>query len=185
MLRDLKDVRKIRKNLSLTQADLAKMADVSQSLIAKIECGSATPSYDKGKAVLEALDNVIRSRGSGLCAGDIHTINVIHIGPEDNVGTALQLMKDNAVSQLPVIQNDIVMGGLTERCLLNRFDKLDREWMVRDIMEDPFPIIPATSSIELVRELLLYYPSVLTTVDGNIKGITTKADLLEEILDNR
>ncbi len=185
MLRDLKDVRKIRKNLSITQMELAKMADVSQSLIAKIECGSAMPSYDKGKAILEALDTMIRNRGSGLCAGDIHTAGVISIGPEDRVGAALKLMKDNAVSQLPVINGEIVVGGLTERCLLNRFDELDRDGCVRDIMEEPFPIIPAISSIELVRELLLYYPSVLTTVDGNVTGIITKADILEEILDQR
>lgn len=182
MLRDLGEVKSIRNSLSLTQGELASAAGVSQSLIAKIENGNAVPSYEKGKAILEALDTLIRNRGGSLCASDIHNTEVICIGPDDTVKKALQLMRDNAVSQIPVMEGGLVVGGLTEGCLLNRFEELDREGAVREVMGDPFPIIPASSTIELVRDLLFYYPSVLTTVDGNITGIITKADILVEIL---
>ncbi len=182
MLRDLKEAKRIRLNLSMTQSELAERAGVSQSLIAKIESGNTIPSYDKGRAILDALEDMIRQKGSSLIASDIHNTVVISIGPDESLGAALKLMKDNAVSQLPVIQDEVVVGGLTERCLLNNFDKLDRVGKVRELMEDPFPVVSETSSIGLVRELLSYYPAVITIADGVISGIITKADLLEEIL---
>ncbi len=182
MLRDLKEIKKIRTNLSMTQSELAERAGVSQSLIAKIENGNTIPSYDKGRAILDALEDIIRQKGSSLTASDVHNTVVISIGPDESLGNALQLMKENAVSQLPVIQHEVVVGGLTERCLLNNFDELDRAEKVRTLMEDPFPVVSVKSNIGLVRELLSYYPAVISISEGIIAGIITKADLLEEIL---
>ncbi len=186
MLRDLKDVKRIRTRLSLTQTELAEKAGVSQSLIAKIEKGDAVPSYEKGRAILDALDSVIMSRSTTIRAEDIHTSEMVYVSPDDTIGTALKMMKERAVSQIPVMDDNVSVGGLTERCLLSKFDKLDRSRPVRNVMEEPFPIIPTNSSVEMVKELLVYYPSVLTSEGGKIKGIITKADLLEEILvDNK
>ncbi len=185
MLKDLKEVKRIRSRLSLTQSELAEIAGVSQSLIAKIENGDTIPSYDKGRAILESLDTILKNRGTTLTAEDIHTEDVIYVSSHENLGAALKIMKENAVSQIPVIDDNMVVGALTERCLLNNFDNLDKNRSVKAVMEEPFPVIPSKSNTNMVKDLLRYYPSVLTTSDGKITGIITKADILEEILSDR
>src|SRR3989338_4468360 len=52
---ELHEIKKIRKSLALTQTDLAKMANVSQSLIAKIESGKIDPTFTKTKKIFETL----------------------------------------------------------------------------------------------------------------------------------
>jgi predicted transcriptional regulator len=42
--------------LGLTQGQLAKIAGVSQSFIAKIESGKIDPSYSKVKTIFDVLD---------------------------------------------------------------------------------------------------------------------------------
>ena len=47
---ELNEISRLRKQLGLTQAELAKLSGVSQSLIAKLEAGKIEPSYSKAKA---------------------------------------------------------------------------------------------------------------------------------------
>jgi len=48
-------IKKMRKKFGLTQAKLAKMAGVSQSLIAKIESEKIDPSYKIAKKIFTVL----------------------------------------------------------------------------------------------------------------------------------
>ena len=57
---ELKDIKDIRKKFNLTQSDLAKKADVSQSLIAKIEAGRLDPTYSNAQKIFEALDTLTK-----------------------------------------------------------------------------------------------------------------------------
>ena len=45
MLADLSEIRILRKQHNLTQSQLARLAGVSQSLIAKLEAGLIDPGY--------------------------------------------------------------------------------------------------------------------------------------------
>lgn len=62
MLPSLDEIAKRRKLLGLTQKQLAKIAGVSQSFIAKIESGKIDPSYSKAKAIFDTLE---KNGGSG------------------------------------------------------------------------------------------------------------------------
>ena len=53
---ELEEIKKIRKNLGLTQSELAKRANVSQSIIAKIESGKIDPTFTKTKKIFETLN---------------------------------------------------------------------------------------------------------------------------------
>ena len=52
---ELSEIKKIRKNLGLTQTQLSKRANVSQSLIAKIESGKIDPTFTKTKKIFEHI----------------------------------------------------------------------------------------------------------------------------------
>lgn len=55
-------IKEQRKRLDLTQNQLAKMAGVSQSLVAKIEAGSIDAAYSKVKRIIETLEQAQFSR---------------------------------------------------------------------------------------------------------------------------
>ena len=181
MLSDIEKVRKIRKQLGLTQTELAEEASVSQSLIAKIENGTAVPSYKNGKRILDTLEKLMTSEESALKAEDVHTSSLLYLDPSESVGNALEIMREKAISQLPVLKDGLPIGCVTEKCLLRNFEKIDRKEKVKNIMEEPFPLIDVNTDIELVKEILRYYPSVLTSKNGKVNGIITKADLIKEI----
>ena len=58
MLPSLEEVAKKRKILGLTQQKLARLAGVSQSLIAKLESQKIDPSYTKVKGIFDALEGL-------------------------------------------------------------------------------------------------------------------------------
>ncbi|MEM3267388.1 MAG: helix-turn-helix domain-containing protein [Conexivisphaerales archaeon] len=53
---ELREISKMRKVLGLTQVQLAKMAGISQSLLAKIEAGKVDPSYTRARKIFAAHD---------------------------------------------------------------------------------------------------------------------------------
>ena len=55
---DLGQIKLLRKALGITQHVLAKKAEVSQSIIAKIESSSIDPTYSKVCKIFEALDRL-------------------------------------------------------------------------------------------------------------------------------
>jgi len=58
MLPQLQEIPRRRRNLNLTQKDLAVMAGVSQSMIAKIEALKVNPSYEKTKRIFDVLEEL-------------------------------------------------------------------------------------------------------------------------------
>src|SRR5687767_16022587 len=66
---EIDEVRLLRRQLGLTQQELARMAGVSQSLIAKIERGLVQPSYSNVKRLVEALEAEKNRRHPAVTAG--------------------------------------------------------------------------------------------------------------------
>jgi predicted transcriptional regulator len=58
MLPSIDEVAKKRRIVGLTQQKLARLAGVSQSLIAKLESQKIDPSYTKVKAIFDALERL-------------------------------------------------------------------------------------------------------------------------------
>jgi len=181
MLKDIREIRTIRKKLGLTQSELAEKADVSQSLIAKIENGSTSPSYKKGRQILDELEEIIELNSVNKKVKEVQSEYIYSLKMDDDVETALEIMKENAVSQLPVLEDGLLVGGVTEGSLLRNYDKIDKEIPVKKIMDSPFPLIDENTNLELVKKILIDYPCVVTSRKGNIVGIVTKVDILGEI----
>jgi predicted transcriptional regulator len=180
MWEDLNQIKKMRQRLGLTQKELAVLSGVSQSLIAKIEKEKIEPSYSVVKKIFMALDSKTSENSDKICAEDLCTCNIIYVSAEETIEKVIFLMKEYAISQVPVIGNNEVIGSITESSLINNYDKIGKFTKVQEIMDVPFPVIPHNAPVTVVKELLLIYPAIVVMKNGEKKGIITKADLLKK-----
>jgi len=186
MLPELKDIIRYRKMLGLTQKKLAKLAGVSQSLIAKIETSRVDPSYGNMKKIISALDKMEGEIKIMIRAKDIYNRSVVSINKLDTIFRASQVMRKNGYSQLPVYDGDQIVGSISESTVLSEVsEKKDyisiSKMNVEDLMDPPFPQIDENTPVESIKSLLKYYQAVLIIKRNNIVGIITKADLLSLI----
>ena len=70
---------KLRRQLGLTQKELARKAGVSQSLIAKVESGLIDPAYSKVVQLFQALELELHTQENVLHAKDIMTISPLFV----------------------------------------------------------------------------------------------------------
>ena len=117
MLPALEIISDRRRKLGLTQNQLADLAGVSQSYIAKLEAGKIEPSYLKVKSILEALDRLEKKRE--VSAAEIMNRNVDSINLNTTIYEAIELMRRHGYSQLPIIQKNKQVGSISERRLLD------------------------------------------------------------------
>ena len=181
-LPELDELRRMRKVIGLTQDELAQRADLSQSMIAKIETGSLNPTYEvirKIYHVLKSFEYQDQTRAHEVMSP------VISVEAGDSINQVLNLMKEKGISQVPVLsKNGRNVGSVTEETMLElllRGESL-REIAnnpVEDIMEDVFPVVNRKFPLDAIISVLQYSPAVLVKVKGRIRGIITKADLLK------
>ncbi|MFH1225318.1 MAG: CBS domain-containing protein [Candidatus Diapherotrites archaeon] len=185
MLPELNEIKQRRKQFGLTQAELAAKAAVSQSLIAKMESGVLVPSYDNAKRIFDLLDAMHRE--TELQAKDVMSARVISVRPQDTVKRAVQVMKKNAVSQLPVFEDDKPVGTVSEMFILTRIGKSEKpadlgKMLVKEVMDEAMPVIRENSPLGVVSALLDSGQAVLVGRGGKIRGIITKSDVLGAIV---
>jgi predicted transcriptional regulator len=184
MLPALEIISDRRRKLGLTQSQLADLAGVSQSYIAKLEAGKIEPSYLKVKSILEALDRLEKKRE--VSAVEIMNRNVDSVKIDTSVHEAIELMRRHGYSQLPIIHENNQVGSISERRLLDYILSNEGEFnpkhrQVSEIMEESFPQVGEDAPLSLLSSLLKYYSAVLVQKKGDIIGIITKADLLDII----
>jgi predicted transcriptional regulator len=175
---ELSEIKKIRKTLGLTQTDLAKRANVSQSLIAKIESGKIDPTFTKTKRIFETLNEL--ENKEEIKAEEIMNKKIISVSPEDNIKESVDKMKKFGISQMPVIIDHKMVGLVSESGLLDALIG-EKGKKISDIMEEAPPIVSKTTSVKVISSLLRHYPVVLVSDSGKLTGLITKADLLGKL----
>jgi predicted transcriptional regulator len=181
MFPSLEDIAKKRRQLGLKQAQLAKLAGVSQSLIAKLEAGTIDSSYTKVKTIFDTLEK-LEVKGKIQAEKVPHT-DVLSIQKEEPISKVVSLMKDHQYSQIPVFNGKQSVGSISEKTILRQIlEGKDLEQLsalpCEEIMEEAFPQVSEDAPLSLISSLLQTYPAVLVTKKGNVVGIITKADLL-------
>lgn len=184
MLPELSEVSPRRRKLGLTQAKLAGLSGVSQSIIAKLEGGRITPGYSHAKAIFDALEQ--EEEKESLCASHVMSTGIESIPWKTLVKDAVALMKRKSISQLPVVQDAKVVGLISESTLaesLSRGDDLAllAKKPVSSVMEAPPPIVGEETALPVLSALLKKNPCVLINKGSRLAGIVTKADLLKTI----
>ncbi len=181
MFPQLQDIGKRRRQLGLKQSELAKLAGVSQSLIAKLEAGKIDSSYTKVKAIFDALERL--EAKNKIQAEKILHKEVVAVQKDEPVAKVVQLMKKNNFSQIPVFNGKQSVGSVSEKTILRQIlagsdlaeiSKLPTE----KIMDDAFPQVGEDAPLSLISNLLQVYSAVLVSKKGEVTGIITKADLL-------
>lgn len=185
MLPLLEEITKKRRALGLTQNQLASLAGVSQSLIAKVETKKIDPSYTKVKAIFDALERLETKTEARV--SEVFHDEVVGVQKGDKVSEAVKLMTQYGYSQLPVFEGERVVGSLSEKIVLQHVSEgkdLTEISMraVEDVMEDALPQVGEDAPVPLISGLLQVYPAVLISKRGRVVGIVTKADLMKMLL---
>ncbi|MBU0615356.1 MAG: CBS domain-containing protein [Nanoarchaeota archaeon] len=175
---EIEEIKQIRKRLGMTQNQLAKAANVSQSLIAKIESGRLDPTFSNAQKIFQALKDF--GKHKELKAKDVMTARIISVGPESTIKNAIDVMRKHSISQLPVIQEEKSVGLVSESVILNAMLE-GKGKKVKDIMDDSPPVISRKTSVSVVSSLLQFFPLVLVSDEGILKGLITKSDLLGKV----
>ncbi len=184
MLPSLGEIERRRRLLGLSQKRLSKLADVSQSMIAKIESGRANPSYLKTKAIFDTIESL--ERRNETKAKDICHAKVVGVQSQDPVSRGVRVMRETSYSQLPVFSGHQVVGSITEKTILEKLVSTSNpsevsRLTVDRIMDSAFPTLSEETPVSMVSTLLQFEPAVLVTRRGNVVGIITKADLLKVV----
>ena len=179
---DPKEILQVRRQLGIARADLSKISGVSESMIAKIENDRVDPSYSKMKALIDALFRLQKSQVKK--ASDVMSKNPLSVQSSSSVKNAVDLMRQHAISQLPIFDGDRSVGSISEKILI--------EWMsetegpeklfkrsLSEIMADPFPTVGENTPVEMLYNLMAFCQAILVARREKIVGIVTKVDLLK------
>lgn len=178
---ELQEIKQLRKKHSLTQTQLAKLAGVSQSLIAKIEAGTVDPTFSHVRRILEVLHSMEREKEPK--AEQLITHRIIVVGKNEPLSKAIREMKNYGISQLPVTEDSRVTGLVSETTIIEKLaeGKGLAKLQVKDVMEEAPPVVAKTTPMSAVTELLRHTPLIIVAENGKPKGVITKADVLKRI----
>ncbi|GAB1821210.1 cystathionine beta-synthase [Herbidospora sp. RD11066] len=110
----------------------------------------------------------------------------VHVHPHETVSTAISIMREYGVSQLPVMKEEPpvmaaeVVGSIVERDLLDGLyrGKVHAEDPLGDHMSAPLPMIGSGEAVARAIEALEKADAAVVLDDGKPAGLVTRQDLL-------
>lgn len=127
--------------------------------------------------------------GQVLAAKDDSLPEFVHTHPHETVGTAIAIMREYGVSQLPVMKEEPpvmaaeVVGAIAERDLLDALfnGRAQLGDPVEQHMRPPLPVVGSGEPVSRCVELLQSSGAVVVLEDGKSSGILTRQDLLAHL----
>ncbi|MBM3199733.1 CBS domain-containing protein [Candidatus Woesearchaeota archaeon] len=179
MENSLESIKSTRIKLGLTQAELAQLAGVSQSLIAKIESKRVDPTFSNTQKIFETLRRM--EQKNNLKAKDVMNPKIISVNAKDNIKEVIAKMREHEISQIPIIDKD-VKGVVSESGILEQIQqgKDIKDLEIQEVMNETPPVISEETDINLVTNMLKYHSIILVSKYGKLTGVITKADILRK-----
>lgn len=183
MLPKLDYIKQARLRMGITQRKLASLTGVSTSLINQIESGRCQPSYETAIRIFEVLNNI--EGKTSVKAGEICSRNIVSLMPNDPVTKAVDLMRKNGYSQLPVLENGRPVGLISEEGIMKAMNSGSSEEVgrggIQRVMEPSPPMVDEATPAKLLISLIKFSKAILTSQRGKVTGIITASDLLRLI----
>ncbi|TFF99474.1 MAG: helix-turn-helix domain-containing protein [Promethearchaeota archaeon] len=181
MLPKLEEIKVLRKNLNISQEELAVQCNLTQSTVSRIENGKEDPPYSKVKRIFNFLEGEkTRRRNITKTIKDIVTEEIISLSPKDSLKDAITLMSQYNISQLPVFEDSRNFGSITakkaQKLIMENPDLVNVK--IKEVKELPFPEVEENWNLRDVSDMLLKYPAVLVKKFDKYTGIITDADFL-------
>jgi cystathionine beta-synthase len=107
---------------------------------------------------------------------------LIYLLPDDSLQRAAETLRQNGISQLPVVENGRMIGAVQEITLVHALHNraASPDIPLREVMARRMPEVDAGVLLEEVYRLLLAgNPAVMVTRGGRLAGLITRADLME------
>jgi len=184
MLPRLEYIKQARVRLGLTQRKLAGLTGISTSMINQIESGRCKPSYETARKIFELLSSL--EGQSSMKAGDICSRMLIFVQKNDTLRIAIDRMRSNSISQIPVFDGSRVVGIVSEDGLAkNMVEKAEKEGgrnlTISMIMEPPPPLVDFSTPAKALVPLVRFSKCVLVSEKGRVVGIITLTDTLKMV----
>lgn len=107
--------------------------------------------------------------------------NLISVSPDETLSSALTLMTEHGVTQMPVLDGYRSVGSIRESHVLAKLLE-NRELLdgkVGDVMDESFPVLETDASLVQIKAKLKKYPAVLIEDFKRITAIITRSDVLD------
>ena len=106
--------------------------------------------------------------------------SVISAHPEETLGAVIERMTENSISQLPVLEDDEVVGSITETRILNELiaNPEARNEPLRGSMGDPLPVVPSSLHLEYLSSYLDGEAGAVLVESNDSYVVITKSDLI-------
>jgi len=176
MLPSLHEIKIRRTLLGLSQRELAELSEVTQGTIAKIEKRKMIPNYNLAKRIFREIEFIEKREEQK--AKDIMIHPVAHLSPTDSLKKAAHLMAKKGFSNLPVVDNRIVIGHIRDRTILEAGEK-NYSKLCEEFMEPPPISVSENTSTTVVKEILKRESWVVVVgKSGKLKGIISRSEFL-------
>jgi predicted transcriptional regulator len=109
------------------------------------------------------------------------TEGVLFAKPDNSVLKVSEVMVRHAISQMPVLDGNKIIGTITEENIISNLSADIAEKKVKNIMGAPLPIVSEKTPVGTIRPLLEGHQGVLVTKSKELIGIITRSDLLKTI----
>lgn len=183
MLPKLDSIRQMRKKIGITQKELARMCDISTSMVNQIESGRSKPSYDTARKIFDALATLEGKMVSSQTAGMLCSQDIVRLDARDTLHDAVHKMRQHSISQIPVFSGKDPLGVITEDGIVKHLSSGGearlKETRLMDAMEPAPPIVDYETPAALLVPLIRYFKCALVSKKSKIVGIITASDTLK------
>ncbi|MXY61102.1 MAG: helix-turn-helix domain-containing protein [Cenarchaeum sp. SB0665_bin_23] len=177
----LESIRQVRKRLGITQKSLARMCDISASMINQIESGRSKPSYDTAKKIFDNLAS-LEGKTTSQTAGSLCSEDIVKLYEQDTLQDAIKKMRQYSISQIPVFHGKDPVGAITEDGIVKFLASEESDLKsikLASAMEPIPPIVDHDTPAALLVPLIRYSKCILVSKKSKIVGIITASDALK------
>jgi len=119
-----------------------------------------------------------------ILAAKTNKVRILYVAPEDNLNSAIELMKIHGISQLPVMKDGFQVGSITEKSIMKKLSDKTSFGMqkVQDLMDEPLAVVNIEDKIVAPLSLLKNQNAIVVADDNKIVDIISTIDIINYFL---